>query len=136
MHKKADPPRDTTFNDVVRSAREAAGVSVSSVARSINCPPSLVVQIEDGEIALDLDVFIGICRAIGCDPVELFEEGVSKFPTLSDPHGYWTPARVSAIEDGKGLLLLSDLVELATALTMDPVDMFRNAVAQARLSIN
>jgi transcriptional regulator with XRE-family HTH domain len=135
MSPEKPPPRGTVFNDVMREAREASGLSTSSVAQSLSLPESYVLELEAGEIGLAYDVFLGICNALQRDPFELLAKCVHRFnATYSGPapDGYWSPERVERIEKGQGPTLLWDVVEIAKVMGADPLEFLRQALARHR----
>lgn len=56
---------------LVRTQREAAGLSLSEVARRAGMLVSKVWKIEHEELALKARDIAALARAIGCDPREL-----------------------------------------------------------------
>ncbi len=60
--------------DLLRSAREKAGLSQRALAELLDVHHSWVAKVEIGERRLDVVEFIGLARAIGVDPVRLFRK--------------------------------------------------------------
>ncbi len=60
--------------DLLREAREQAGVTQGQVAKAFERPQSTLSHIERGSRRLDLVEFLDYCKALGADPVGLFAE--------------------------------------------------------------
>lgn len=59
---------------LVREKREAAGLSMSEVARRANMGLTKLWKIEHGELRLKVDDVPRLARAIGCAPSELIPD--------------------------------------------------------------
>lgn len=56
------------------SAREAAGLTQTEVARRLNRPQSFVAKYEGGERRLDVIEFVEVCTALESDPLSILTE--------------------------------------------------------------
>lgn len=60
--------------EVLRRTREASGLTQAELAARIDRDQSHISLIEGSQRRLDLVEFIRIARALGSDPVQLFDE--------------------------------------------------------------
>lgn len=59
---------------LLRSARQAAGVTQEDVATKLGIPRSTVTKWETGQQRLDVLEFWSLCEGVGVDPLELLWE--------------------------------------------------------------
>ena len=60
--------------DLLRAAREEAGLSQRDLAARLDVAPSWVAKVELGERRLDVVEFIRVTTALECKPVKLLRE--------------------------------------------------------------
>jgi transcriptional regulator with XRE-family HTH domain len=53
---------------LLREAREKAGITQAELSVQLAKPQSYVSKYENGERRLDVIEFLGVCRALECDP--------------------------------------------------------------------
>lgn len=70
--------------DVLLKARKAAGLNQTQVAEKVGKDQTFVSLIERSQRRVDVLEFVALARAIGRDPVELFEEVVARLPKKFD----------------------------------------------------
>lgn len=66
--------------ETLRSLRVKAGLTQAEVADKIKRDQSFVSLIEGGQRRVDTLEFIGLCRALGADPVEVMADLVRQLP--------------------------------------------------------
>lgn len=64
--------------DLLREAREQAGVTQGEVAKAFAWPQSTMSHVERGSRRLDLVEFLDYCKALGTDPSNLFAEFLTR----------------------------------------------------------
>lgn len=62
------------FIKTLSAVRKANGLSQQQVADALGKPQSFVSKYESGERRLDVVEFIGICRALAVDPVQILAD--------------------------------------------------------------
>lgn len=62
------------FLELLREARDSAGLTQAAVAALLDFPQSTMSHVERGGRRLDVIEFIDYCRALSADPVELLAE--------------------------------------------------------------
>lgn len=67
--------------EVIRQARQAAGLTQGELATLIGRDQSHISLIEGSQRRLDVVEFHEIARALGCDPVALFGEVAKRLDT-------------------------------------------------------
>ncbi|MFC4160723.1 helix-turn-helix domain-containing protein [Chitinimonas lacunae] len=60
--------------DLLRHAREQAGITQGSVAEAFGWPQSTLSHLERGSRRIDVVEFVDYCRVIGVDPRTVFNE--------------------------------------------------------------
>lgn len=70
--------------DVLRKARKAANLNQTDLAAKLGKDQTFVSLIERSQRRVDVLEFVAMARAIGRDPVELFEELVQRLPKKLD----------------------------------------------------
>jgi transcriptional regulator with XRE-family HTH domain len=73
MRKSLHSEGQKAFRDLMKSAREKAGLTQQDVATRLRRPQSFVAKYENGERRLDVVEFVMIARAIGADPLRLLK---------------------------------------------------------------
>lgn len=76
-------PRDIELPQILRSARQAAGLRQADLAKRLQKPQSFVSKIETGERSLNVVEFAIVARAIGADPLALFAKILEALPLES-----------------------------------------------------
>jgi len=66
--------------EVLLKARKAAGLNQTHVAEKVGKDQTFVSLIERSQRRVDVLEFVALSRAMGRDPVELFEQVVSRLP--------------------------------------------------------
>lgn len=64
--------------DLLRDAREQAGITQGSVAEAFGWTQSTLSHVERGSRRIDLVEFTDYCRFIGADPLALYAEFLSR----------------------------------------------------------
>jgi transcriptional regulator with XRE-family HTH domain len=80
MNTRLPAPQSLVLTQVLRTARLAAGLRQADLARRLQKPQSFVSKIETGERSLNIVEFAIIARAIGTDPLALFEAILATMP--------------------------------------------------------
>lgn len=62
------------------SARKSAGLRQEDVAERLGKPQSFVSRVESGQRRLDILEFYALARALGANPIKLFDRIVAKLP--------------------------------------------------------
>ena len=70
--------------DVLFRARKAAGLNQTQVAEKLGKDQTFVSLIERSQRRVDVLEFVALSRAMGQDPVELFERVVARLPKKFD----------------------------------------------------
>ena len=70
--KSLNAPEYDALLEVLRAAREAAGLSPYAVAQRLGEDPAYVYKVEARERRLDVVEFARLSRALGIEPRELF----------------------------------------------------------------
>lgn len=70
--------------DVLLKARKAAGLNQTQVAEKVGKDQTFVSLIERSQRRVDVLEFVALARAMGRDPVELFEQVVTRLPKKFD----------------------------------------------------
>lgn len=70
--------------DVLLRARKAAGLTQTQVAEKLGKDQTFVSLIERSQRRVDVLEFVALSRAMGQDPVELFERVVARLPKKFD----------------------------------------------------
>jgi transcriptional regulator with XRE-family HTH domain len=70
--------------DVLRKARKAAGLNQTQVADKVGKDQTFVSLIERSQRRVDVLEFVALARAMGQDPVDLFEQVVARLPKKFD----------------------------------------------------
>jgi transcriptional regulator with XRE-family HTH domain len=70
--------------DVLRGARKQADISQVDLAAKIGKDQTYISLIERSQRRVDVLEFVALARAMGADPVELFEEVVRRLPKRFD----------------------------------------------------
>ena len=120
------------FTRLLREAREASDITVETVAQKIGVEPTVLSDMERGAIPLEVAEFIESCWVIGCDPLKLFTQGIREFTPMEAYRLRKSPLtrkRLGAFEQGTDRASLTEVVELAWACEMDPVEMMRKTIA-------
>jgi transcriptional regulator with XRE-family HTH domain len=73
MHKSVHSPEHLAFRQLLVEARAKAKLTQQQLAKRLKRPQSFVAKYEGGERRLDVVEFIGICRAIGVDPMRVLQ---------------------------------------------------------------
>jgi DNA-binding XRE family transcriptional regulator len=124
----------SVFTRSLRQAREASDINIETVAQKIGVEPTVLSDIERGAIPLGVEEFIESCWAIGRDPLELFTQGMQGFTPAEAYRLRTSPLtrkRIGAFERGTERPSLTEAVELAWAIEIDPVEMMRKTIASA-----
>ena len=69
-----------SFLEVLIAARKRQGVTQVELGARLGKPQTFISKIERGSRRLDVVEFFGVARAIGTDPVELFQEVAARLP--------------------------------------------------------
>jgi transcriptional regulator with XRE-family HTH domain len=72
MRRWVTSPSYRSAVQVIRQAREDAGLTQRALAARLGRPYSVIANIERGERQIDVIEFIGIARALGLDELQLF----------------------------------------------------------------
>lgn len=72
MRKTVHSAVQKRLRTLLSAARKRAGLTQAETAARLGKPQSFVAKYENGERRIDVLEFIGIARALGEDPVELF----------------------------------------------------------------
>jgi transcriptional regulator with XRE-family HTH domain len=70
------PTRQRAIVAVIRSAREAAGLSQRQLSTKLGEPPNWIQRIETLERRLDVAEFMAIAKAVNADAVDLFRQAM------------------------------------------------------------
>ena len=70
--------------EVLLKARKAAGLNQTQVAEKVGKDQTFVSLIERSQRRVDVLEFVALARAMGRDPVELFEQVVARLPKKFD----------------------------------------------------
>ena len=70
------PARQRAIVAVIRSAREAAGLSQRQLSTKLGEPPNWIQRIETLERRVDVAEFMAIAKAVNADAVELFRQAM------------------------------------------------------------
>ncbi len=68
------------FLDLLRKARQDAGLTQQELAGKLRKPQSFVAKYETGERRIDVVEFVELARALGADPAALFDDFVGRSP--------------------------------------------------------
>jgi transcriptional regulator with XRE-family HTH domain len=74
MLRSRRSPRQMRLQQLLVSARTAAGLSQQEVAKRLRQPQSFVSRYETGERRLDVIELIDVCEAIALDPRRVYNE--------------------------------------------------------------
>lgn len=74
MTKTIHTPEHVVLREQLIDARKTAGLTQEQLAQRLGRPQSFVAKYEGGERRLDVIEFISIVRALGRDPMELFQQ--------------------------------------------------------------
>lgn len=74
MARTEPSPRFVPFGAALRKEREKAGLTQVNVANALGWSHSAVTDVEAGRRRLNVYEFVDYVRALGCDPVRLFEQ--------------------------------------------------------------
>lgn len=69
--------------DLLRAARERAGITQGAVAEAFGRPQSTLSHLEGGSRRLDVVEFVDYCRIVGADPRDLFDEFIHRTEKLA-----------------------------------------------------
>jgi transcriptional regulator with XRE-family HTH domain len=83
MQKSLKSPEYGRLVAVLVAVRHAAGVRQQTLAKKLGRPQSFIAKYEGGERRIDVVEFIAIARALGADPVKLFQDFVAGKPAKS-----------------------------------------------------
>jgi transcriptional regulator with XRE-family HTH domain len=72
MRKTLRSPEQILFIDVLKAARQRAGVTQQVLAGRLNRPQSFVAKYENGERRIDVVEFVEVAQALKLDPAALF----------------------------------------------------------------
>lgn len=72
MAKSLHTPEYEYFRSLLVLAREKAGLTQAEVSSRLGRPQSFVSKYEVGERRLDIVEFAQLCRALGTDPIVIF----------------------------------------------------------------
>ena len=70
--------------DVLTEARKEEGVTQGDLAAKVGKDQTFISLIERSQRRVDVLEFVALARAMGADPVELFEELVRRLPKRFD----------------------------------------------------
>jgi transcriptional regulator with XRE-family HTH domain len=76
MQKSLKSPEYARLIATLVAVRHAAGVRQQALAKKLGRPQSFIAKYEGGERRIDVVEFIAIARALGADPVKLFQDFV------------------------------------------------------------
>lgn len=79
MARTEPSPRFVPLGAALREQREIAELTQVNVATALGWSHSAVTDVEAGRRRLNVFEFVDYARALGCDPVELFERTVSSY---------------------------------------------------------
>lgn len=71
ISKSVHTTDQTAFCELMRAARQKAGLTQHELARRLRKPQSFIAKYEGGERRLDVVEFLGIMRAMEGDPARL-----------------------------------------------------------------
>lgn len=74
IHKSLRSPRDLKLRQLLRAARQAAGLSQQKLADRLGRPQSFVAKIEKSERRIDVAEFLAYAEALELDPCTLLTE--------------------------------------------------------------
>lgn len=77
-------PAQDVLVEVIKSARERAGITQRELATRLATEQSMIGRIETGQRAVTVLEFIEICRAVGVDPREAFSDVLDRVPAKID----------------------------------------------------
>lgn len=77
MQKSLKSPEYARLIATLVAVRHAAGIRQQTLAKKLGRPQSFIAKYEGGERRLDVVEFIAIARALGADPVRLFQDFVA-----------------------------------------------------------
>ena len=69
--------------EILVAARHEAGIRQQALATKLRRPQSFIAKYEGGERRIDVIEFIAIARALGADPLKLFNEFLAEKPLKS-----------------------------------------------------
>jgi transcriptional regulator with XRE-family HTH domain len=78
MSRSLRSPEHLALCELLISARKSAGLTQAEVAARLKRPQSFVAKYEGGEWRLDVIEFIEVVRAMGGDPVAMFDTLVDR----------------------------------------------------------
>jgi transcriptional regulator with XRE-family HTH domain len=68
--------------EVIRSAREGAGLKQRELAKRLDWTHSVIAMIETNQRQVKMPEFIAIAEQVGVDPIKLFKTLISKLGKL------------------------------------------------------
>lgn len=74
---------DSRVGDKIRQLREQADLTQEQLAERADCDVTLIIQLEDGEVAAGLAPLIKITRALGCRLGTLLDDDTQVGPVVS-----------------------------------------------------
>lgn len=74
MARTEPSPRYVPLGAALREQRENAGLTQANVATVLGWSHSAVTDVEAGRRRLNVYEFVDYVRALGCDPLRLFEQ--------------------------------------------------------------
>ncbi len=76
--KSVHSPEQRVLCDVLRQARQKAGLTQHVLAKRLKRPQSFVAKYEGGERRLDIVEFVAVAAAIGADPARILRAFVKR----------------------------------------------------------
>jgi transcriptional regulator with XRE-family HTH domain len=77
MQKSLKSAEYERFVELLVAVRHKAGIRQQALAKKLGRPQSFIAKYEGGERRIDVVEFVEIARALGAEPVKLFQEFVA-----------------------------------------------------------
>jgi len=77
MQKSLKSPEYERFVELLVAVRHKAGIRQQALAKKLGRPQSFIAKYEGGERRIDVVEFVEIARALGAEPVKLFQQFVA-----------------------------------------------------------
>ncbi|MEZ5125034.1 MAG: cupin domain-containing protein [Thermoleophilia bacterium] len=114
---------DQRTGEKLATLRGSHGISVEELAQRSGCDPSVIEQLEGGELAPSLAPLIKITRALGCRLGTLLDDDTQLGPVVTRRAESASTARLKSLETGTasgGSLTFSSLAAGKSARHMEP----------------
>jgi transcriptional regulator with XRE-family HTH domain len=77
MQKSLKSAKYARFVELLVAVRHKAGIRQQALAKKLGRPQSFIAKYEGGERRIDVVEFVEIARALGAEPVKLFQKFVA-----------------------------------------------------------